>query len=74
MKESLLLIIISFFEKVDLKEIRKTGKGQVWYLLANAIASYCSYNSYYWLSMDAKRILMMNSFNLNCAHSRNSIF
>ena len=73
-QESLLFVIVSFFEKVDLDKIRKTGKGQIWYLLANAIASYCSYNRYYWLSMDAKRILMMNSFNLNFAHSRNSIF
>jgi hypothetical protein len=56
-QETLLSIITAFLKDNNLKEIEKNGKGQVWYLFANAVASYSSYNRYYWISKEAMKVL-----------------
>jgi len=70
----LLRIIQTILEDENLPEIRKSGKGQVWYLLGNAVASYSSYNPYYWISTSALIVLNEYGIDVNRPVSRSKIF
>jgi hypothetical protein len=46
-QDLLLNIILGITIDRNIRKIQDTGKGQVWYLFANAVASYASYNPFY---------------------------
>lgn len=47
-QESLLRLITAFVQDGNIEKIRTSGKGQFWYLFANAVASFSNYNKYSW--------------------------
>ena len=74
-QSSLLKIIITILEDENLNHFNNRGnKGQVWYLFANAVASYSSHNPYYMIS--EKSIKILNNFQINFKKpiSRSKIF
>tara|TARA_B110000211_G_scaffold151618_1_gene172453 strand:+ start:2124 stop:2867 length:744 start_codon:yes stop_codon:yes gene_type:complete len=73
-QETLLRIITAFLEDENLEKIKLEGKGQVWYLFANAVASYSSYNRYYWISKGAMEVLEANKINTSSPVTRSKIF
>jgi chromosome segregation and condensation protein ScpB len=73
-QETLLRIITAFLEDKNLEKIKLEGKGQVWYLFANAVASYSSYNRYYWISKGAMEVLEDNEINTSSPVTRSKIF
>ena len=73
-QETLLRIITKFLEDENLEKIESGGKGQVWYLFANAVASYSSYNRYYWISKGAMEVLEANKINTSSPVTRSKIF
>jgi|SaaInl1SG_22_DNA_1037389.scaffolds.fasta_scaffold00471_4 hypothetical protein len=73
-QETLLRIITAFLSDENLDAISSTGKGQVWYLFANAVASYCSYNRYYWISKGAMQVLDERDIDTSDPVSRSKIF
>lgn len=73
-QESLFKIVLGILSDNNLEILNQRGKkGQVWYLFANAVASYCSYNQYYFVTQDALEILNKN-ININKPTSRSKIF
>jgi hypothetical protein len=73
-QDSLLNIILAITLDVNIKQIQESGKGQVWYLFANAVASYASYNPYYWVSEQASEQLKQQNIEDSIPISRNKIF
>jgi len=73
-QETLLRIITKFLEDENLEKIESGGKGQVWYLFANAVASYSSYNRYYWISKGAMEVLVKKGIDTSSPVTRSKIF
>jgi hypothetical protein len=73
-KEILLDIITHILIDPRIREIERSGKGQVWYLLANAVASYASYNHLYWLSTEAMSLLRQENIDYKKPLTRYSLF
>lgn len=70
----LLRLICNLLLDSELDLLFKSGKGQVGYLLANAVASYGNYHSFYWISEEALNLLIDLDFDLKNPISRNKIF
>ncbi|WP_306551934.1 hypothetical protein [Daejeonella sp.] len=73
-QDSLLNIILGITLDSNIRNIQKSGKGQVWYLYANAVASYASYNPFYWVSESASDLLNFFDIDDSTLISRNKIF
>jgi hypothetical protein len=73
-QDSLLNIILSITLDRNIKKIQASGKGQVWYLFANAVASYASYNPFYWVSKNASEHLEKLQVDISIPISRSKIF
>jgi hypothetical protein len=73
-QESLLRLISAFVQDENIDKILTTGKGQFWYLFANAVASFSNYNYYYWTSKEALRVLEQNGIEGLDPVSRSKIF
>jgi len=73
-QDSLLNIILSITLDRNIKKIQASGKGQVWYLFANAVASYASYNPFYWVSEQASEQLKYLNVEDSTPVSRSKIF
>ncbi len=73
-QDSLLNIILAITLDVNINRIQESGKGQVWYLFANAVASYASYNPYYWVSEQASEQLKQRNIEDSIPISRFKIF
>jgi hypothetical protein len=70
----LLKIITLLVTDSRIEEIKGPGKGQTWYLFANAVASYSSYNRYYGVSTEALSIIIENKINPEKPVSRRRLF
>ena len=73
-QDTLLNIILAITLDNNIKKIQESGKGQVWYLFANAVASYASYNPYYWVSEQASEYLKYLNVEDSTPVSRSKIF
>ena len=73
-QDLLLNIIVGITLDSNIKRIQDTGKGQVWYLFANAVASYASYNPFYWVSENASEHLEKLQIDVSIPISRSKIF
>ena len=73
-QESLLRLISAFVQDENIDKIRTTGKGQFWYLFANAVASFSNYNNYYWTSKEALKVLEQNGIDGSVPVSRSKVF
>ncbi len=73
-QDTLLNIILAITLDNNIKKIQESGKGQVWYLFANAVASYASYNPYYWISEQASEQLQKLNIEDSIPISRSKIF
>ncbi len=73
-QESLLRLITFFVQDENIDKIKSTGKGQFWYLFANAVASFSNYNNMYWVSSKALEILHNHEINGVSPVTRNKIF
>lgn len=73
-QESLLRLISAFVQDENIDKIRASGKGQFWYLFANAVASFSNYNNYYWTSKEALKVLEQNGIDGSDPVSRSKIF
>lgn len=73
-QDSLLKIILGITLDSNIRKIQKSGKGQVWYLFANAVASYASYNPFYWVSEKAAELLNTLNIEDSSPISRSRIF
>lgn len=73
-QDSLLNIILAITLDVNINRIQEGGKGQVWYLFANAVASFASYNPYYWVSEQASEQLKRRNIDDSIPISRSKIF
>lgn len=73
-QKSLLRLILTVVQDENINEIRSSGKGQVWYLFANAVASYSSYNNFYWISQGASKVLVDYDIDSSKPVTRNRIF
>lgn len=67
-----MITLLSTDSRID--EIYRTGKGQTWYLFANAVASFSSYNRYYGISTGALEIIVERKIDLGKPVSRRSLF
>jgi len=73
-QESLLRLITFFVQDENIDKIKSTGKGQFWYLFANAVASFSNYNNMYWVSSEALETLHSHGINGTSPVTRNKIF
>jgi hypothetical protein len=73
-QDTLLNIILAITLDNNIKKIQESGKGQVWYLFANAVASYASYNPYYWISEQASEHFQKLNIEDSIPISRSKIF
>lgn len=74
-QESLMKIILGILNDSNLKELNQYGKrGQVLYLFANAVASYSSYNHYYFISNEALSVVKNNGIDVSSPVTRSKIF
>ena len=74
-QETLLNIILNILNDQNLDKINQHGnKGQVWYLFANAVASYSNYNNYYFVSESALKVIKEQKINTNIPISRSKLF
>ena len=73
-QESLLRLLSSMVLDDNIDEIKATGKGQIWYLFANATASISSYNRFYWVSKKASSVLKDHGIDGTVPVSRSKIF
>lgn len=73
-QDSLLNIILGITLDSNIRKIQEGGKGQVMYLFANAVASYASYNPYYWVSENASELLQEFDIDYSKPITRNKIF
>lgn len=73
-QEALFRLISAFVQEPNVDAILESGKGQFWYLFANAVASYSNYNNYYWVSKGGWEILINNGIDDSIPVTRNKIF
>ena len=73
-KEFLLDIICSIISNPKLDAVISSGKGQVFYLLGNAVASYSLYNTAYLLSKEAQNEISKAGINISELNTRNKYF
>ncbi|MDA8581926.1 hypothetical protein N9K95_03635 [Schleiferiaceae bacterium] len=73
-KEFLLDIICSIISNPKLKSVISSGKGQVFYLLGNAVASYSLYNTAYLLSKEAQSEISNAGIKISELKTRNKYF